>query len=63
MPYALYSPGYYREAFLGPGKHQISVDILLSVGTGCGFSCEVSSGKNCYDLSINKDSIYVPGQD
>ena len=58
-PYALYDPDGYREAFLTPGKHEISVDILVSKGTGCGFSCTVISTEDCYGLTIERDSVKV----
>lgn len=60
-PYALYNPEGYREAFLPPGKHEISVDILLSYGTGCGFICIIESTEEPYHLNFDPDRVKIPG--
>jgi len=59
-PYALYNPDGYREAFLSPGIHKISVDILLSKGTGCGFSCTIRTDEDSYNLSFDPESVKIP---
>jgi hypothetical protein len=60
-PYALYDPDGYREVYLPPGKHEISVDILLSKGTGCGFSCSIESSEDPSKLDFNPETVKIPG--